>query len=642
MSISMAAWFAYALPLAGCVVIALLGFGGERVPRRAAAWIANLVMLAAFLFSLVVFVRLHALEDASRSIHSVAWTWLQSGTLHVDNSILVDQLSAVMLLVVTGVGFLIHLYSVGYMHGDLEERRYFAYLNLFVFSMLILVLAANFVVLLVGWGMVGLSSYLLIGFWHQKPSAVAAAKKAFVMNAVGDVGLAIGIFMIFRELGTVDYIEVFGARAQLGVDTSTINWICGLLLIGGLAKSAQLPLHTWLPDAMEGPTPVSALIHAATMVTAGVYLIARMNPLYSYAPAIQHVIVAIGVAGLLMAGLTALTQTDIKRIIAFSTMSQIAYMFVGVGLGAYWTGIFHLTTHSFFKALLFMGAGVVIHALADEQDIRKMGGLQQWLPRTALCMWIGTFALAGVFPLSGGISKDAILASGLEVGGFWGTLAFVGGTAGALLTGLYASRLMFVVFRGPPSEHAAHHAPHHTEHGEAPRSMLIPVYILTALTVVAGLLQFPGLTHFFSDWLEPVVYGGVPMLEPSTSNDWIATAVATAAGSIGILAAARIWGKGRTAPVAFPRSLAILSERRFFWDELYHYTFYVPAVWLSELLRRTIEQSVLLRAPDAIGSLAGRAGRTFAVVQSGLVRIYALVFALGVAGLVFYFMVQAA
>ena len=481
MSISMTAWLAYAAPLAGCVLIALLGFGGERVPRRVASWIACGVMLAAFALSVIVFVRLHGLDEESRSIHSVAWTWLQSGELHVDNSILVDQLSAVMLLVVTGVGFLIHVYSVGYMHGDLEERRYFAYLNLFVFSMLILVLAANFVVLLVGWGMVGLSSYLLIGFWHQKPSAVAAAKKAFVMNAVGDVGMAIGIFMIFRELGTVDYIEVFGDRAQLGVDTSTINWICGLLLIGGLAKSAQLPLHTWLPDAMEGPTPVSALIHAATMVTAGVYLIARMNPLYSYAPTIQHVIVAIGVAGLLMAGLTALTQTDIKRIIAFSTMSQIAYMFVGVGLGAYWTGIFHLTTHAFFKALLFMGAGVVIHALADEQDIRKMGGLQQWLPRTAICMWIGTFALAGVFPLSGGISKDAILASGLELGGFWGMLAFIGGVVGALLTGLYASRLMFVVFRGQPSEYAAEHAPHHTEHGEGPRTMLIPVYILTVL-----------------------------------------------------------------------------------------------------------------------------------------------------------------
>ena len=599
-------------------------------------------MLVAFALSVIVFVRLHGLDEESRSIHSVAWTWMQSGDLHVDNSILVDQLSAVMLLVVTGVGFLIHVYSVGYMHGDLEERRYFAYLNLFVFSMLILVLAANFVVLLVGWGMVGLSSYLLIGFWHQKPSAVAAAKKAFIMNAVGDVGMAIGIFMIFRELGTVDYIEVFGERAQLGVDTSTINWICGLLLIGGLAKSAQLPLHTWLPDAMEGPTPVSALIHAATMVTAGVYLIARMNPLYSYAPTIQHVIVAIGVIGLLMAGLTALTQTDIKRIIAFSTMSQIAYMFVGVGLGAYWTGIFHLTTHAFFKALLFMGAGVVIHALADEQDIRKMGGLQQWLPRTALCMWIGTFALAGVFPLSGGISKDAILASGLELGGFWGMFAFVGGVVGALLTGLYASRLMFVVFRGQPSEYAAHHAPHHTEHGEGPRTMLIPVYILTVLAAVAGVVQIPGVTHLFSDWLEPIVYGGVPMLEPSMSNDWIATVVATSAGLIGILAAARIWGKGRTKPVPFPRPLAILSERKFFWDELYHYAFYVPAVWLSVTLRRTIEQSVLLLAPDALGALAGRAGRTFAVVQNGLVRIYALAFALGVAGLVFYFMVQAA
>jgi NADH-quinone oxidoreductase subunit L len=257
-------------------------------------------------------------------------------------------------------------------------------------------------------------------------------------------------------------------------------------------------------------------------------------------------------------------------------------------------------------------------------------------------MWIGTFALAGVFPLAGGISKDAILASGLELGGFWGTLAFVGGALGALLTGLYASRLMFVVFRGQPSAYAAQHAPHHTEHGEGPRTMLIPVYILTGLAVVAGLLQIPGVTHAFSDWLEPVVYGGVPMLEPSTSNDWIATLVATGAGVIGILAAARIWGSGRTAPVAFPRPLTILSERKFFWDELYHYTFYVPAAWLSVLLRRSVEQSVLLLAPDALGSLAGRASRSFAVVQNGLVRIYALVFALGVAGLVFYFMVQAA
>jgi NADH-quinone oxidoreductase subunit L len=258
-------------------------------------------------------------------------------------------------------------------------------------------------------------------------------------------------------------------------------------------------------------------------------------------------------------------------------------------------------------------------------------------------MWIGTFALAGVFPLSGGISKDTILASGLELGGFWGYLAFVGGAVGALLTGLYASRLMFVVFRGEPSEYAAEHAPHHTEHGEGPRTMLIPVYILTVLAAVGGLLQFPSVTHAFESWLEPVVYGGVPMLVPSDANDWIATGVATAAGVIGILVASRIWGRGRrTAPVAFPRSLAVISERRFFWDELYHYAFYVPAVWLSNVLRRTLEQSVLLLAPDALGALASRAGRTFAVVQTGLVRVYALAFALGVAGLVFYFMVQAA
>ena len=641
MSISTAAWIAYACPLVGCVVIALLGFAGEGVPRRVSSLIACAAMLVAFLFAVIVFFKLRDLPDEARSVQSVAWTWLQSGSFHVDNSILVDQLSAVMLLIVTGVGFLIHVYSVGYMHGDLEERRYFSYLNLFVFSMLVLVLAANFVILLVGWGMVGLSSYLLIGFWHQRPSAVAAAKKAFVMNAVGDVGLAIGIFMIFRELGTVDYIEVFGDRAQLGVGTSTMNWICFLLLVGGLAKSAQLPLHTWLPDAMEGPTPVSALIHAATMVTAGVYLIARMNPLYSYAPDIQHLIVAIGVIGLLMAGLTALSQTDIKRIIAFSTMSQIAYMFVGVGLGAYWTGIFHLTTHAFFKALLFMGAGVVIHALADEQDIRQMGGMGRWLPRTAACMWIGTLTLAGIFPLSGGISKDSILASGLQLGGFWGYLAFVGGVVGALLTGLYASRLMFVVFRGEPSEFAAHEAPHHTEHGEGPRSMLIPIYILTVLSVIAGVLQFPGVTEYFSDWLEPTVYGGVPMIVPSTSNDWIATVVATSAGLIGILAAARIW-RTRTASVTVPAPLQRLSERRFYWDELYDYAFYRPAVFVANGLRRTVEADIFLELPDALGSWATHLGRAFGAVQSGLVRVYALAFALGVGVLVFYFMVQAA
>ena len=288
-------------------------------------------MLAAFACSVGAFVLLWDKPEDERVVSDTLYTWLSAGEFRVEMNILFDPLSAVMLLVVTGVGFLIHVYSIGYMRGDAEERRFFAYLNLFVFSMLLLVLAGNFVLLLAGWGMVGLSSYLLIGYWHQRKSAVDAAKKAFVMNAIGDVGLAIGIFLIFRELGTVDYLQVFAGRDVLGDDSTITNWVCVLLLIGALAKSAQVPLHTWLPDAMEGPTPVSALIHAATMVTAGVYLIARMNPLFDYAPSISDAVVVIGVIGLLMAGLIAIVQTDIKRIIAYSTMSQIAYMFVGVG-----------------------------------------------------------------------------------------------------------------------------------------------------------------------------------------------------------------------------------------------------------------------------------------------------------------------
>jgi NADH-quinone oxidoreductase subunit L len=635
-------WLALAAPLAGCVVIGLVGFAGERIARAFAAWVACLALLVAFALGVVAFLDLAGKPAAQRSIQSVLWTWLTAGQFRVDTSILFDQLSAVMLLVVTGVGFLIHVYSVGYMRGDPEERRFFAYLNLFVFSMLLLVLAANFVLLLAGWGMVGLSSYLLIGFWHQRPSAVAAAKKAFVMNAIGDVGLALGIFLVFRHLHTVDYLQVFGRRDALGNGSTTSEWICGLLLIGAVAKSAQLPLHTWLPDAMEGPTPVSALIHAATMVTAGVYLIARMNPLYSYAPDVRHLIVVIGVAGLLLAGLIALSQTDIKRIIAFSTMSQIAYMFVGVGLGAYWTGIFHLTTHAFFKALLFMGAGVVIHALADEQDIRRMGGMKTWLPKTWLCMWTATFALTGVFPFAGALSKDSILASGLQTGGFWGWFAFVGGAAGALLTGIYASRLMYVVFHGPASEHAARTAPQHTEHGEGPRTMLIPVYLLAVLSVVGGLWQVPGLTRAFSDWLAPIVYGATPMLDPSTTNEWIATILGTVLGLTGFLIATLIWSHGRTRPVAAPRALVVLSERRFFFDEAYTYAFYLPAVATATFLRRYIERPVFLLPLDAVGAFAGLVSRSLSPLQNGIVRTYATVFALGVAGLVLYFMVQAA
>jgi NADH-quinone oxidoreductase subunit L len=640
-SIATSVWLAYAAPLVGCVLIALIGFARERVSRPVSSWLACVAMLVSFVLGVYAFLKLEQRPADNRVVHDTLWTWLTAGTFRVDVNILFDPLSAVMLLIVSGVGFLIHVYSVGYMHGDREERRYFSYLNLFVFSMLALVLSANFVLLLAGWGLVGLSSYLLIGFWHERPSAVAAAKKAFIMNAVGDAAMALGIFLIFVHLHTVDYLDVFSRASSLGVDTSTINWICFLLLVGGLAKSAQLPLHTWLPDAMEGPTPVSALIHAATMVTAGVYLIARMNPLFSDAHDIQHLIVLIGVAGLLMAGIVALSQTDIKRVIAYSTMSQIAYMFVGVGLGAYSAGIFHLLTHAFFKALLFMGAGVVIHALSGEQDLRRMGGMAKWLPRTYICMWVGTLALVGIFPLSGSMSKDLILGSGLEVGGTWGDIAFFGGLLGALLTGIYAFRMLFLAFRGEPSETATAEAPHHTEHGEAPWTMLWPVYILAVLSAVAGVLNIPGATHSITTWLETTDYGTIPFVDPSTANDWTATIAANIAGLIGTAIAVSLYWRGRTAPVKVPSALRALSEHKFYFDELYNVVFYLPAAWIAGALGRFVDRPLFLNPVDEVGSLTQLLARSVAVVQTGVVRLYALVFALGVAGLVLYFMVQA-
>jgi NADH-quinone oxidoreductase subunit L len=633
-------WLSFAAPLVGCLLITALG---DRQPRRVAGLIACGAMLVSFLLAVAAYAELLGHGEEERSATSTLWTWLSAGEFRADMGILFDQLAATMLLIVTGVGFLIHVYSIGYMHGDEEERRFFAYLNLFVFSMLILVLASNFVLLLVGWGMVGLSSYLLIGFWHERPSAIAAAKKAFVMNAVGDVALALGIFVIFRELGTVDYLEVFGQRALL-VDAGLIEWACGLLLVGALAKSAQIPLHTWLPDAMEGPTPVSALIHAATMVTAGVYLIARMNPLYSDAPNMRHVIVVIGAAGLLMAGVIALVQWDIKRVIAYSTMSQIAYMFMGVGLGAYWTGIFHVMTHAFFKALLFMGAGVVIHALADEQDIRRMGGVRQWMPRTTLCMWIGTLALAGIVPFSGAWSKDAILASGLEVGGFWGYLAWGAGVLGAFLTGLYGFRLLFLVFYGRPSEHAAAEAPRHTAHGEGPRTMLWPVYALAVLAVVGGLIQVPGVTHLFSSWLEPIVYGAEEMVEPSVGDELISTAATLVAGLLAGLIAYRVYGPGRAAEVGGRRRgpLARAAERRFYWDEVYDVVFYRPAAAIAVFTRRAIERPIFEGSLNAVGPLSQVAARGLGAFQTGVIRSYVLTFVVGLVALILVFMLQAA
>ena len=384
-----AAWICLALPLASTLLITL---SGTRISRRASGYVATLTTMGSFVAAAVAFFVMWGDDPESRGHVTTSWTWLAAGPYHFGFSLLTDQLSVMMMLIVAGVGSLIVAYSVGYMDGDDEERRYFAYISLFVFSMLLLVQAGNLLLLLAGWGMVGLSSYLLIGYHQDRPSAVAAAKKAFVMNAFGDATMALALFLLIQHTGRLDYGGVFASSPHGG---AVANLIALGLLGGAVAKSAQIPLHTWLPDAMEGPTPVSALIHAATMVTAGVYLIVRCHPLFENAYVIQDLAAGLGAATLLMAGLIALVQTDIKRVIAYSTMSQIGYMFVGAGLGAYANGMFHLMTHAFFKALLFMAAGLTIHAVVGEQDIRKLAGVGKLMPFTKLVFLVGSLALVG-------------------------------------------------------------------------------------------------------------------------------------------------------------------------------------------------------------------------------------------------------
>src|SRR5437868_1450007 len=412
-----------------------------------------------------------------------------------------------MMLIVSGVGGLIVLYSIGYMDGDDEERRYFAYMALFVFSMLLLVQGGNLLLLLAGWGLVGLSSYLLIGFWHHRPSAVAAAKKAFVMNAFGDATMALALFLLIQHTRSLNFETVFARAPGLASNHWLVNLVALGLLGGAVAKSAQLPLQTWLPDAMKGPTPVSALIHAATMVTAGVYLIVRTHVLFELAPKVQDLAAGLGAATLLLAGLIALVQTDIKRVIAYSTMSQIGYMFVGAGLGAYANGMFHLMTHAFFKALLFMAAGLVIHALAGEQDMRKMGGLRTVMPRTYWAFLIGSLALVGIFPFAGFFSKDSILAAAMDHGTY-GYVLWAGGLAGTFLTGLYTFRLFFVVFGGEPSAFVREHF-HALKRDVPGLALAIPVGVLAALSLIGRWIQWAPFWHPIETWLqvvaEPVV-----------------------------------------------------------------------------------------------------------------------------------------
>jgi NADH-quinone oxidoreductase subunit L len=626
------AWLLLALPLLG---FALNGALGRRMSKDGIAIVGCTSIGAAFFFALLCYLQL-ATTSAQQQLtigDLNYYRWVTSGSLQIDFGMLIDPLSVMMLLIVTGVGFLIHVYSVGYMRDDPDYSRFFAYMNLFIFSMVLLVVANNFLFLLVGWGLVGLSSYLLIGFWYQRMTAVLAARKAFIMNVIGDVGILLAIFLMFRQFGTVTYAGVFTAAQHLALGhhyltpsqiptggDPVITALCLLLLLGAIAKSAQIPLHTWLPDAMEGPTPVSALIHAATMVTAGVYLVARCHVLYELSPISAGIVASLGAVTAFVAATIALVQVDIKRVLAYSTMSQIGYMFLAVGVGAYASGMFHLMTHAFFKALLFMGAGSVIHALGGEQDLRKMGGLRSKLPATYFVTTVGVLAIAGVPPFAGFWSKDEILAHVAALGD-WHWILWLLAVITAGLTVFYMFRLWYLAFHGRSRVDRQVAAHIH----EAPQSMLFPMWILCFLSIFGGFIQLPiwGKLH---DWLDPVFSQYWPSVHDAEIDfQWWAFALLMVLILVGWLAAQALYSQGPRARVrgaALP--LYTFLWHKWYFDELYNLAFERTTYALAALSWRWLDRKVVDAVVNGVPRIVRNTSGDLRPVESGYVRTYAL------------------
>ena len=601
-------WLILLFPLVGFI---FLSWYGNQISKILVGSIGCGVVGASFLSSLVALSNLLFLPAEERvGKVQVLYQWISSGNFKLDLAILVDPLSVFMFLIVTGVGFVIHIYSIGYMHDDPEYARFFSYLNLFIFSMLVLVAAADFFFLIVGWALVGLASYLLIGFYKEKTSAVLAARKAFVMNVIGDVGMVIAAFVIFESFGTLNFIEVFAAAPEtFRVNDDQILLITLLLLVGAFAKSAQLPLHTWLPDAMEGPTPVSALIHAATMVTAGVYLIARCHVLYELAPFTMYLIAAIGVLTAIFAGTMGMLQYDIKRVIAYSTMSQLGYMFLAMGIGVYSLGMFHLMTHAFFKALLFLAAGSVIHAMDGEQDIRKMGGLRKVMPLTHGTFLIGALALAG-FPLTSGyFSKEAIILSSYheDMGNFifW-AIALI--TAG--MTAFYIFRVYFSTFIGETKSPDAH--PH-----ESPTTMVLPLIVLAVFALGGGLLS-----PLVDGFLAPV-FGR----EAHHFHDGFLETIALIAGIGGIATAALVYQVSKDRIELMKEALAPLYDlvfHKYYIDEIYDLLIVKPTKAIGAFMEEKAEKQGIDFAVDEVGFQVKEVSRGISFWQSGRIRSYAL------------------
>ena len=615
-------WIIIALPLAGAV---FNHFAGRRIGEPRAAGPAILAVLGSFAYAAVAalpfFVSARASEEAVTVVHLFDWI----PGLGAGAELLWDPLSATMTLVVTGVGALIHIYSVGYMHGDPRFSRFFTYLNLFIASMLILVLANNFALLFVGWELVGLCSYLLISFWYTRPSAAAAGKKAFVVNRIGDFGFMVALMIIFLSFGTLSYTEVLhDPGAVIGATTATAIGL--LLLVGAAGKSAQLPLYVWLPDAMEGPTPVSALIHAATMVTAGVYLVARCAPIFGLSDLAGGVVATVGALTALLAATIAIAQRDIKRVLAYSTISQLGYMFMAVGVAGYVAGLFHLVTHAVFKALLFLGAGSVIHAMADEQDMNRMGGLRRKMPLTHATMLIATLAIAGIPPLAGFWSKDEILAVMFYKGGYF-TVLWAVGLVTALLTAFYMARQYFLVFSGPGRWDEG------VDPHESPRSMTVPLLVLGALTLVIGFVNTP-FRLSFEHFLDPVFHA-VPVAHAPGDGLLLAALalVSVGAGLVGILIAYLVYGRAseevRERLLGKVRRPLMAWEHGYWVDEVYGALIVEPGLRIARWSAAFLDQRAIDGLVNGVGVAVRRLGARLRPLQSGFVRAYGSVLAAG-------------
>ena len=631
-------WGVLLLPLVGFIVNSLIG----TLRPSAIRWIAPGAVGLAFLCAIVCFFWLQGQTVSARQANITGWHWVLAGNFRLDFGLLLDPLSSTMTLVITGVGFLITVYSIGYMHGDASYRRFFAQMDLFIFTMLLLVLANNYLWLLVGWAGVGLTSYLLIGFFLERPTAVAAARKAFVMNIIGDWGLMIGLFMMFTLFGGVDFNNVFGHAHALPYNGQIVNVLGFVLIVAAVAKSAQLPLYTWLPDAMEGPTPVSALIHAATMVTAGVYLVARSYPIFQQAPIALHAVAFIGAIGTVYAAGMGLTNNDIKRVLAFSTMSQIAYMFVGVGVAVYSAGMFHLVEHAFFKAMLFMCAGAVMHALHDELNIQKMGGLRRKLPFTHAAFVVGVLAIIGFPGFSGFFSKEDVIGSAFARAShgdssLW--IVWVLMVAAAGLTSAYMFRLLFLVFYGEPRDPAL------AEHAHDPSlSMRVPMAVLLVLSIVGGYLSIPGGYNLMESWLNPVLHhypanGPVIEAQPFSAVSMIVTLAVTL---VGFLVAYQVYMRRQPSAertARFAPAIYQLLYHRYYVDEIYDVAIVRPIKLAGHLGNAFFERYIVDGLVNGTGITTRFTGNRLRRLQSGYARNYALSILLGAVVMMGYYVV---